>query len=190
MVVTQFLLQMSGVPGSGKSTIAQHVGARYGAIVVDLDVVRTAVLDGGVPVEDSGRIAYPVVYALTRSFLDQGFSVVIDSPCQYEEIIATGRQIADERGVAYRYVECRTDDLTVIDHRLRARNPMRSQRRGVGVPPVDLGQADSTGEQEFRGWLQATKRPTQGSLQVDAAKPVNLILDEVEAYLELDQVAR
>jgi predicted kinase len=184
MVVRQFLLQMSGVPGAGKSTIAQHVGARYGAIVVDLDVVRTAILDGGVPVEDSGRAAYPVVYALTRSLLDQGSSVVIDSPCQYDEIVATGRRIADERGVAYKYVECRTDDLTVIDHRLRARTPMRSQRRGVSVPPVDLGESDATDEQMFRGWLEQTKRPPQGFLQVDAAKPMHLVLDEVESYLE------
>jgi predicted kinase len=180
-----FLLQMSGVPGSGKSTIARHVGARYGAIVVDLDIVRSAVLDGGVPVEDSGRAAYPTVYALTRSLLDQGFSVVIDSPCQYEEIVATGQEIAGKRGAAYRYVECCTDDLTVIDSRLRARVPMRSQRRGVSAPPIDLGEADTSGEQAFRGWLTATKRPPQGYLQVDATKPMNLILEEVESYLDL-----
>ncbi|TCC58055.1 hypothetical protein E0H73_27320 [Kribbella pittospori] len=186
----RFLLQMSGVPGSGKSTIARHVGARYGAIVVDLDVIRSAVLDGGVPGEASGRAAYPVMYALTRSFMDQGFSVVIDSPCQYDEIVATGREIADERGIAYKYVESCTDDLAVIDHRLRARTPIRSQRRGVSVPPVDLGEADATGEQAFRGWLQATKRPAQGYLQVDATKPMDVILKEVETYLELDQVAR
>jgi predicted kinase len=185
----QFLLQMSGVPGSGKSTIARHVGARYGAIVVDLDVIRTAVLDGGVPVEGSGRAAYPVMYALTRSLLDQGVSVVIDSPCQYDEIVATGREIADERGVVYRYVESRTDDLVVIDHRLRARTPLRSQRRGISVPPVDLGGADAIGEPEFRGWLHATKRPAQGYLQVEATEPIDLILKEVEAYLELDQPA-
>ncbi|TCC52494.1 ATP-binding protein [Kribbella capetownensis] len=188
--VRRFLLQMSGVPGSGKSTIARHVGSRYGAIVVDLDVIRSAVLDGGVPAEDSGRAAYPVMYALTRSLLDQGFSVVIDSPCQYDEIIATGREIAHERGVAYKYVECRTDDLTAIDNRLGARVPMRSQRRGVSVLPVDLGGADATGEQAFRGWLHATKRPVEGYLQVEATESMDLILKEVGAYLELGQVAR
>lgn len=186
----QFLLQMSGVPGSGKSTVARHVGARYGAIVVDLDVIRSAVLDGGVHIEASGRVAYPVMYALTRNLLDQGVSVVIDSPCGYDEILMTGREIAAGRGVEYKYVECCTDDLTLIDNRLRSRPALRSQRRGVGLPAVDAGDADADGEQLFREWLQRTKRPASGYLQVDATKPIDLVLDEVETYLKCAQVAR
>jgi predicted kinase len=180
----QFLLQMSGLPGSGKSTIARQVGARYGAVVVDLDVIRSAVLDGGVSVEASGRVAYPVMFSLARSVLDQGLSVVIDSPCGYDEILETGRAIADERGVAYKYVESHTDDLTLIDDRLRTRVPLRSQRRAINLHVVDAGDTDTDGEQLFQTWLQRTKRPTNGYLRVDAAKPIDLILTEVETYLE------
>ncbi|WP_329005119.1 AAA family ATPase [Kribbella sp. NBC_00709] len=186
----QFLLQMSGVPGAGKSTIAHHVGSRYGAIVVDLDVIRSAVLDGGVTVEGSGPAAYSAVYALTRSLLDQGTSVVIDSPCGYDQILTTGLEIAGERGIAYKYVESWTDDLTLIDNRLRTRAPMRSQRRAVGLHAADLGDADTDGEQLFRTWIQRTKRPAEGYLQVDATKPLNLILDEVNTYLEHGPAAR
>lgn len=186
----QFLLQMSGVPGTGKSTIARHVGARYGAIVVDLDVIRSAVLDGGVLVEASGRVAYPVMYEMTRSLLDQGVSVVIDSPCGYDEILATGQAIAGERGAAYKYVECHADDLTLIDSRLRTRPALRSQRRAVGLHAIDAGGADAEGEELFRAWQERTKRPADGYLQVDATNPMNLILDEVNGYLECDQVAR
>jgi predicted kinase len=181
----QFLLQMSGVPGSGKSTIARQVGARYGAVVVDLDVIRSAALDGGVPVEASGRVAYPVMFALTRSLLDQGLSVVIDSPCGYDEILETGREMASERGVAYKYVESHTDDLALIGQRLNSRAPLRSQRRGISLPAADLGDADADGEQLFRTWLQRTKRPTDDYLQVDAAKPIDLILTEIETFLEV-----
>ena len=181
----RFLLQMSGLPGSGKSTIAREVGARYGAVVVDLDVIRSAVLDGGVSIEASGRVAYPVMFSLARSLLDQGVSVVIDSPCGYDEILATGRAIADGRGIAYKYVESHTDDLTLIDHRLTSRIPLRSQRRGISVHAVDAGDADTDGDQLFQTWLQRTKRPVDDYLQVDAAKPIDVILTEVETYLEL-----
>ncbi|MER7246100.1 AAA family ATPase [Kribbella sp. NPDC000426] len=181
----QFLLQMSGIPGSGKSTIARQVGTRYGAVVVDLDVIRSAALDGGVPVEESGPVAYPVMFALARNLLDQGFNVVIDSPCGYDEILVTGRAMADERGVAYKYVEADTDDLTLIDERLTSRAPLRSQRRGINLHAVDAGGADADGEQLFQAWLLRTKRPPDGYLRVDATKPIDVILAEVGTYLEL-----
>ncbi|MEV4267619.1 ATP-binding protein [Kribbella sp. NPDC049584] len=181
----QFLLQMSGLPGSGKSTIARHVGSRYGAAVVDLDVIRSAVLDGGVSIEASGRVAYPVMYEQTRSLLAQGFSVVIDSPCGYDEIVATGRAMADERGVAYKYVELVTDDLALIDGRLKARVPLRSQRRAIGLHAIDAGDTDLDGDQLFQTWLQRTKRPPEDYLQVDAANPIALILTELDTYLNL-----
>jgi predicted kinase len=186
----QFLLQMSGVPGAGKSTIARYVGSRYGAIVVDLDVIRSAVLDGGVPVEASGRVAYPVMYAMARSLLDQGSSVVIDSPCQYDEILTTGQSIAAERDVAYKYVESRTDDVTLIDNRLRARAPLRSQRRSIALPPADLAAPDANPARTFQSWLQQTKRPTHNYLQVNPRNPLDVTLNEVTTYLELLQVAR
>jgi predicted kinase len=40
-----FLLEMSGVPGSGKSTVAAHVVDTYGAVAVDYDVIKSAGLD-------------------------------------------------------------------------------------------------------------------------------------------------
>jgi predicted kinase len=180
----QFLLQMSGVPGAGKSTIARHIGSRYDAIVVDLDVIRSAALDGGVPLDASGRVAYPVMYAMTRSLLDQGLSVIIDSPCGYDEILETGRTMAAERGVAYKYVEACTDDLTLIEQRLNSRAPLRSQRRGISVPVIDAGDTDPDGKHLFQTWLHRTKRPADGYLQVDASKPINQILTEVQTYLE------
>lgn len=50
---------------------------------------------------------------------------------------------------------------------------------------VDAGDADADGEQLFQVWLQRTKRPADGYLRVDAAKPIDIILTEVETYLDL-----
>ena len=60
---------MSGNPGSGRTTIARQVGVRYGAVVLHLDVVKTAVLEGGVDVDKSGRAAYAVLHALARDLV-------------------------------------------------------------------------------------------------------------------------
>ena len=80
---TLLLVQMSGVPGSGKSTIAREIRMRTGTVVLDLDVRKTAVLESGVDFDSAGHVAYITVLAFARSLLDQGLSVVLDSPCRF-----------------------------------------------------------------------------------------------------------
>ncbi len=40
-----FFLQMSGYPGSGKSTLAKEISKNTGAVVVDHDVVKSALMN-------------------------------------------------------------------------------------------------------------------------------------------------
>lgn len=40
-----FFLQMSGFPGSGKSTLAREIAKRTGAVVIDHDIVKSALLN-------------------------------------------------------------------------------------------------------------------------------------------------
>lgn len=39
-----FFLQMSGFPGSGKSTLSKYIAKLTGAVIVDHDVVKSALL--------------------------------------------------------------------------------------------------------------------------------------------------
>ena len=79
----QVFVQMSGVPGAGKTTIARAVARHIGAVVVDHEVTKTALLDADVPVAVAGYASYMVLDAVARHVLQQGFSVVFDSPCFY-----------------------------------------------------------------------------------------------------------
>jgi adenylate kinase family enzyme len=40
-----FFLQMSGFPGSGKSTLSREIARRLDAVIVDYDVPKTALLE-------------------------------------------------------------------------------------------------------------------------------------------------
>jgi len=182
-----FLLQMSGVPGSGKSTVAAHVVAAHGAVAVDYDVIKSAVLDAGFELDDSTKAAYEVMYALARQALTQGRPVVMDSPCFWPRILTEGMEIARAYGATYRYVECQVRDLKLVDERLSQRPRLRSHRRGVDLPPVDLGDDLVDGEQFFRDGMDRVQRPVGNYLQLDMHRPLAEVLPQVDAYLEPPQ---
>jgi predicted kinase len=115
------LIQMAGRPGSGKSTLARLLAPEIGAAVLDLDVVKTPLLDEGVAWDDAGRTAYSVMFSLADDMLANGRGVIIDSPCRWEFIAERGQQVAAERGVRYAMVECRLADRAEVARRLAGR---------------------------------------------------------------------
>jgi predicted kinase len=179
-----FLLQMSGVPGSGKSTVAAHVVDTYGAVAVDYDVIKTAVLDAGFDLAGSAKAAYEVMYAQARHVLAQGHDVIMDSPCFWPTILTKGMEIAREHDARYRYIECQIRDLKLLDERLRRRPRLRSHRRGVDYPPVDLGDELVDGEAYFRDGMDRVQRPLDDYLQLDMHRPLAEVLPEVDIYLK------
>jgi predicted kinase len=178
-----FLLQMSGVPGSGKSTVAAHVVATFGAVAVDYDVLKSAVLDAGFDLPNSAKAAYEVMYAQARHVLAQGHPVVMDSPCFWPRILTEGMDIAREHDVTYRYIECQVRDLTLVDERLRLRPRLRSHRRSINHLPVDHGDEPVDGEAFFRDGMNRVQRPADNYLQLDMHRPLSEVLPEVDIYL-------
>lgn len=179
-----FLLQMSGIPGSGKSTVAAHVVATHRAVAVDYDVIKSAILDAGFDLTASTRAAYEVMYAQARHVLAQGHPVVMDSPCFWPRILNEGMEIARQHNATYRYIECQIHDLELLDERLAQRPRLRTHRRGVNHPPVDLGDDPVDGEAFFRDWTTRVQRPSTNYLQLDMHRPLPDVLPEVDTYLK------
>ncbi|MEV6415450.1 ATP-binding protein [Kribbella sp. NPDC051718] len=180
-----FLLQMSGVPGSGKSTVAAHVVEAFSAVAVDYDVIKSAVLDAGFDLASSTKAAYEVMYAQARHVLTQGHPVIMDSPCFWPRIVTEGIQIASHHDATYKYIECQLDDLNLLDERLHRRPSLRSHRRGVDHPPVDLGDDLVDGEAFYRDSTTRVQRPPNNYLQLGMHRPLAEVLSEVDAYLKL-----
>jgi predicted kinase len=83
----QLFIQMSGAPGSGKTTIAHALAKRIGAVVIDHDVTKSALLDANVPASIAGAASYQALNDLARHLLEQGYNVIFDSPCFYVELL-------------------------------------------------------------------------------------------------------
>jgi hypothetical protein len=125
-----------------------------------------------------------VLDAMARHLLQQGHSVVFDSPCFYDDLLARGQRLAEECGATYRYIECVLNDLMELDRRLRTRERAPSQIAGVYAPPtVGSGKTES-GEAVFRDWIANMKRPQSDYLTLDTARPREECIAVALAYLE------
>ena len=72
------LIALSGLPGTGKTTIARAVSARLGAVLLRIDSIETALARSTLrirPAEDAG---YEAAYAVAADNLRAGLSVVAD----------------------------------------------------------------------------------------------------------------
>lgn len=147
------LVQLSGVPGCGKSTLARGIAGVTGFVVVDTDVLKSALLGTGVPPGVAGRATYAAALGLARDLLDQGRSVVLDSPCRYQDLLDSGLAIARDAGVRYGFVELWAEDVSILLARLEGRSPRLSQ---VATDPThgtewEFGTAEATPRRELIG---------------------------------------
>ncbi|WP_058763466.1 AAA family ATPase [Exiguobacterium chiriqhucha] len=171
-----FFLQMSGFPGSGKSTLSREIARRLDAVIVDHDVTKTALLESTSqhPLDAAlaGKIAYDLDWAIVEFQLSLARNVILDSPCLYDMMIERGLTITANSGATYRYIECLVDDVDVINRRLRERDRKLSQIRSVSPENFDRTVASSK------------KPPNMHTLTIDTNRPLETYLLDVIAYLQ------
>lgn len=171
-----FFLQMAGFPGSGKSTLAQQIARRTGAVVVDHDVVKSALMESmemhAVDIRTMGKISYEIDWSLIDFHLSLGHAVIFDSPCLYAEMLGKGMRLAEQYGVKYKYVECYLNNFQKINERLKKRNRKISQIQEV------------LSEKVFSVAVDSSEKPLNVEhLIIDSGNPLNSYIDEVLEYI-------
>ncbi len=165
---------MSGFPGSGKSTLAREIAAQTVVVLVDHDVVKSALLEEMPEInpQQAGKVAYNIDWSLVDANLALGNSTILDSPCLYPVMIEKGEALADKYGAKYKYIECYLDDYDQINQRLKSRETMQSQISKVSSEVV------------FRSTLENSKRPLNHPfLIVDTSKPLKNYLQKAMDYI-------
>ncbi|KAL7963203.1 P-loop containing nucleoside triphosphate hydrolase protein [Trichoderma compactum] len=148
------LIQMSGAPGSGKSTMAAQLGRRINGVVIDHDA---------------------------QHIIKQGLSVIVDSTRNCHDILDRGSALANQDDYTYWYIECRVQDIDLLDERLRTRDPMTSQRTGVDRPPAADAAQDSRAL--FKKWIESPFRPKDDVLIVDSTRSPDIMRDEILKHI-------
>ncbi len=166
------LVVMAGLPGAGKSAVADVLGDRLGAPVVSVDPIESAMLVAGVhPGQPTGLAAYVVAEGMAEAVLQAGASVVVDAVNAVEPARAQWSALSARTGVPLLFVEVVCSDESVHRSRLEARHR--------GLPGMrELGWADVLrSRSEYEEW--AGESAAWPRLPVDSMRPVSDLVDEV-----------
>ena len=141
------LIAMAGLPGAGKSSVAEELGCKLTAPVVSVDPIEAAMWRAGVARDQpTGLAAYVVAEAVADGVLGMGQTVIVDAVNAVEAARGQWQSLADRHGASVVFIEVVCSDPVV--HRRRLEN----RSRGIE------GFADPTWEvveglrEEFASW--------------------------------------
>lgn len=141
------LIAMAGLPGAGKSTVADGLGRALRAPVISVDPIESAIWRAGVPsTQPTGLAAYFVAETIARTNLDLGLTVIIDAVNAVEAARWTWRDMAASTGEPLRFVEVVCSDKEIHRARLEART---RKIEGFEVTPWETVLAASA---EWTSW--------------------------------------
>jgi predicted kinase len=111
------LIEFGGLPGTGKSTLAQHLALRTGAVLLRVDEIEAALRRNNLTQHQTGVAAYSVAHDLAHSHLRRGLTVIADAVNPIEEARAGWRELARDCGARHEVIEAHCPDPA--EHRRR-----------------------------------------------------------------------
>lgn len=120
--MTLLLIVISGLPGTGKSTLASAVGQHMSVPVLRMDDVLASA-GGLLPPHSRGPAAAAdlLLTNLADRYLDAGQSVILDSIAADADTHAEWREMAAIYGARFHIIVCTCSDHAVHRARLRER---------------------------------------------------------------------
>jgi len=155
------LIVFSGLPGTGKTTIARSLAPRLDATYLRIDTIEQAIRNAGVLADDVGTSGYRVANELAANNLRPGHSVVVDCVNPVAESRQAWAEIAARSGAPLLNIEVICSD----QHEHRRRVEQR-QSDMTGLTPPSWS---SVANHEFEAWTQPILRLDTTSLSVDQA---------------------
>ena len=156
----------SGLPGTGKSTLAEAVGRMLSIPVFAKDWLESSLVRVGVQqaiIDDKpkplGYVGYELLATLAERQLMLDQSVIIDSVASITSVREQWRKLADHYQAQWRVVECICSDATLHQARIVAR-----QRHIPDWPELTWAEVERT-RSNYTPWLES-----------------HLILDSVNHY--------
>lgn len=164
------LVQICGLPGAGKSTLAAAVAEVMPVVSLRVDAIESAMWKHNIPSEQSGRAAYSIMHVIAGPHLQRKQTVVADAVSSVEAARAGWVATAEAYGAELRVVEVICPDAA--EHRRRV------ERRSNDLPGFTL----PTWEQVER--VSGEYEPRHDDrLVIDSTRPLADTLTDTLAFL-------
>lgn len=165
------LVVISGLPGTGKTTLASALARRAGAIHLSVDTVEDALLGAGLErSRTTGVAAYGAVRAAAEGNLRLGHTVVVDAVNDSDAARATWRDAAAATGAVLRFVLLQPPPPAEHQRRLRERS--RDLRH---VPEPTWAQVQQRAA-DYEPW-------TGEVVELPSAEPVQALAERLDRAL-------
>ena len=172
------LIVFSGLPGTGKSALAEAVAREFGIPVFAKDWIEATLLRCELaptnPERPLGSAGYQLLTILAERQLMLGQSVVLDSVASTQSIRSTWRELAEKYNAEWTVIECICSDEQVHRARLGTR-----QRRIPGWYELDWSEVERV-KNYYHLW-------EEDRLILDAMQPLQENFKRLFEYLNLEK---
>lgn len=125
------LIIISGLPGSGKSTVAESLAEKLAVPLFSVDPIESSLIKSGMKRSfETGLAAYVVAETLAGEQLKRGLSVIIDAVSSVQEARDMWHSLARKQNATLIIIEC------VLERELHKQRIEARIRNMQGIPEV------------------------------------------------------
>jgi hypothetical protein len=114
------LILVCGLPGTGKTTVAEELAKKTGSHILSTDIIRKELIRSPEYSDEEKDMVYGMLFSMAEMMLRDGRNVLIDGTFQKESLRKTAGGIASNTKSEFRIVEVVCDEA-IIRKRLSGR---------------------------------------------------------------------